>query len=129
MYEILIVIHAFITLALIIVILMQRSSSDGTGGLSGSSSGGGLVSSRTAANLLTRTTAILATAFIALSLGIGVLTTHNNKQAPNSILEKIESKSGELKAGEVKDGEAKTGEKPALTIPSEPVKTSVPRPE
>ncbi len=66
----LLVIHGLLTLALVGVILMQKSEG---GGLTGGGSAGGLVSARGAANLLTRTTAILATLFIASSLGLAML--------------------------------------------------------
>lgn len=72
----LLVLHGLLTLALVGVILMQKSEG---GGLTGSGSAGGLVSARGAANLLTRTTAILATLFILSSLGLAVLAANRSK--------------------------------------------------
>src|ERR1700748_747639 len=67
MTTVLLIIHLFITLALIGVVLIQRSEGGGLG--IGSSQGmGAFMSGRGTANLLTRTTAILATAFMVLSL-------------------------------------------------------------
>ncbi|MCS6891210.1 MAG: preprotein translocase subunit SecG [Rhodovarius sp.] len=72
MSTLLIVLHLFVTLALIGVILVQRSEGGGLG--IGSSQGiGAFMSGRGTANLLTRTTAILATAFFVLSLALAVI--------------------------------------------------------
>ncbi|MDG1287556.1 MAG: preprotein translocase subunit SecG [Rickettsiales bacterium] len=72
MYLVLLVIHVIVTLALIVIILIQRSESDGLGGLGGG--GGGVMTSRAQANLLTRTTAVLAAIFILNSLALSWLT-------------------------------------------------------
>lgn len=73
MQTILIVIQLLVVLALIIVILLQRSEGGGLG--MGGGQGGGLVSVRGTANLLTRTTAILAVAFFVTSISLAVLST------------------------------------------------------
>jgi preprotein translocase subunit SecG len=72
MTTVLLIIHLFITLALIGVVLIQRSEGGGLG--IGSSQGmGAFMSGRGTANLLTRTTAILATLFMALSLTLALM--------------------------------------------------------
>src|SRR5579875_2438494 len=72
MITVLLVIHLFVTLALIGVVLIQRSEGGGLG--IGSSQGmGSFMSGRGTANLLTRTTAILATIFMALSLVLALM--------------------------------------------------------
>lgn len=72
MANVLLIIHLFVTLALIGVVLIQRSEGGGLG--IGSSQGmGGLMTGRGTANLLTRTTAILATIFMVLSLALALL--------------------------------------------------------
>jgi preprotein translocase subunit SecG len=69
---VLLIIHLFVTLALIGVVLIQRSEGGGLG--IGTSQGmGSFMSGRGTANLLTRATAILATAFMALSLTLALL--------------------------------------------------------
>jgi preprotein translocase subunit SecG len=73
------VIHTLLAVALVAVILMQRSEG---GGLTGGSPGG-LVSARGAGDLLTRTTAILATLFLISSLGLALLAA--NRSAPRTI--------------------------------------------
>jgi preprotein translocase subunit SecG len=72
MTTVLLIIHLFVTLALIGVVLIQRSEGGGLG--IGSSQGmGAFMSGRGTANLLTRTTAVLATIFMLLSLSLALL--------------------------------------------------------
>jgi preprotein translocase subunit SecG len=72
MTTILLIVHLFVTLALIGVVLIQRSEGGGLG--IGSTQGmGSFMSGRGTANLLTRTTGILAAAFMALSLALALL--------------------------------------------------------
>ncbi len=72
MATVLLIIHLFVTLALIGVVLIQRSEGGGLG--IGTSQGmGSFMTGRGTANLLTRATAILATAFMALSLSLALL--------------------------------------------------------
>jgi len=79
MTQVVLVIHLLIALALVVVILLQRSEGGGLGmggGSSGAGAGGmgGFLSGRGQANLLTRTTAILAVCFVATSLILVHLT-------------------------------------------------------
>ncbi len=72
MTTVLLIVHLFVTLALIGVVLIQRSEGGGLG--IGSSQGmGSFMSGRGTANLLTRTTAILATVFMGLSLTLALM--------------------------------------------------------
>ena len=75
MQQILIVIHLIIVIALVGVFLLQRSDSGALGGLGGGGGGGlsGLMSGRSQANLLTRTTAILAALFFAFRPALALL--------------------------------------------------------
>ena len=70
--NILIVAYLLIVLALIAVILLQRSEGGGLG--MGTSSSNGLISVRGSANLLTRTTGILAALFFATAIGLTILS-------------------------------------------------------
>ncbi len=78
METIVLVIHLLIGLALVGVVLMQRSEG-GLGGLGGGGGGGasggmgGLLGNRQTANLLTRATAVLATAFMVTSISLAIL--------------------------------------------------------
>ncbi len=71
MANVLIVAYLLIVLALIAVILLQRSEGGGLG--MGGSGGGGLVSARGSANLLTRTTAILAALFMGTAIVLTIV--------------------------------------------------------
>lgn len=84
MEHILLVIHVILAAALIGMVLIQRSETDGFG--MGSGSGSNFMTGRATANLMTRTTAILATCFILTSLGLGILAAHGQE---SSITEEI----------------------------------------
>jgi len=72
MATVLLLLHLFVTLALIGVVLLQRSEGGGLG--IGSSQGmGAFMTGRGTANLLTRTTAILGALFFGLSLALALL--------------------------------------------------------
>src|ERR1700677_2194971 len=73
MFTVLLVIHVLVTLALIGVVLVQRSEGGGLG-IGGGQGMGSFMTGRGTANLLTRTTAILATVFLALSLVLALMT-------------------------------------------------------
>jgi preprotein translocase subunit SecG len=72
MIKVLLVLHVFVTIALIGVVLIQRSEGGGLG-LGAGQGMGSFMTGRGTANLLTRTTAILGTAFFVLSLGLALL--------------------------------------------------------
>jgi preprotein translocase subunit SecG len=72
MFTFFLVLQAIIAAALVTVILMQRSEGGGLG-VGGSPSG--LMSARSAADFLTRLTAILATLFVGLSIVLAVMAS------------------------------------------------------
>ena len=82
MVTVLLVIHLMVVLALVAVVLLQRSE----GGALGIGGGGGFFSSRGTANLLTRTTGILAAVFFATSLVLGILASMSG--GPGSLLDR-----------------------------------------
>jgi preprotein translocase subunit SecG len=85
MITVLLVIHILIAIALIVVVLLQRSEGGGLG--IGSSGGmGGFMTARGTANLLTRTTAILAACFMGMSIVLTILASRPSAQ-PRSILD------------------------------------------
>lgn len=79
MITFLLVIHGLITLALVAVILLQRSEGGALGIGGGGGGAGGLMTARGAANLLTRSTTILAILFIGMSILLAVLAAGTNK--------------------------------------------------
>lgn len=82
MVSIILVIHLLVILAMIVVVLLQRSEG---GGLGIGGGGGGLVSVRGSANLLTRTTAVLAVGFFVTSLTLAILA--GNRTESRSIMD------------------------------------------
>ncbi|HZY68647.1 MAG TPA: preprotein translocase subunit SecG [Devosia sp.] len=70
MENVLLVAYLLIVLALIAVILLQRSEG---GGLGMGGNAGGLMTVRGSANLLTRTTSILAALFFASAIGLTIM--------------------------------------------------------
>ena len=76
MANVLIVAYLLIVVALIGVILLQRSEG---GGLGMGSSSNGLMTVRGSANLLTRTTAVLAALFFATAIGLTILSEIDNR--------------------------------------------------
>ncbi len=85
---ILLIVHLFLAIALVGVILMQKSEGGALSGLGGGSGGmGGFMTARGAANLLTRTTAILAGLFICTSLALAIIASNKRAAAPRSIVD------------------------------------------
>jgi preprotein translocase subunit SecG len=74
-YIFLTVVQAIIGLMMVGVILMQKSEG---GGLGVGGSPGGLMSARGAADFLTRTTAVLATIFVILSIALAAIAASTN---------------------------------------------------
>jgi len=91
MIEIVLIFQLFIAIAMVISVLLQRSEGGalGMGGGGGGGAGGGLMTGREAANLLTRSTAVLAACFFATSLTLTVLAGHSGER--KSILEQSET--------------------------------------
>lgn len=82
MQTVIIVIHLMVVLAMIGVVLLQKSEGGGLG-MGGGGGGGGFLSSRGTANVLTRTTAILAAVFFSTSLILSIMAGIERK--PTSI--------------------------------------------
>jgi len=84
-YTVLLVVHSILVLFLIMMVLVQRTDSDGMGGLGG---GGGnqFMTGRSAANLMTRTTAILAAGFMITSLTLAVVAS---RMSDSSIMDAV----------------------------------------
>lgn len=76
MGSVLLVLQLIVAIFLVAVILMQRSNGGALSGLGGDSSIGGLISARGKGNILTRITAVLATLFFGLSLGLSIYYSH-----------------------------------------------------
>ena len=83
MQTVVILVHLMIVLAMVGLVLIQKSEGGGLG--MGGGGGGGFLSSRSSANVLTRSTAILAALFFATSLFLSWHASLDRK--PRSILD------------------------------------------
>ena len=80
MQTVIIVVHLMIVATLIATVLLQKSE----GGGLGMGGGAGFMSSRGTANLLTRTTAVLAVGFFLTSLALSWIASYDRR--PNSVI-------------------------------------------
>jgi preprotein translocase subunit SecG len=81
MQAVVVVVHLMVVATMVGVVLLQKSE----GGGLGIGSTGGFLSSRGTANVLTRTTAILAATFFATSLVLSILAGLDRK--PHSVIQ------------------------------------------
>ena len=86
MTTIILTIHIIIAAALVVTVLLQRSEGGGLG-IGGGGQGGGFMTARGTANLLTRLTAMLATAFFATSIILAILA--GNTGNSSSIVDEV----------------------------------------
>ncbi len=86
MTTVILVIHLILAIALVGIVLLQRSEGGALGMGGGGGGMGGFMTGRGAADLLTRTTAVIAACFMATSLTLAILST-SERQA-GSILDK-----------------------------------------
>ncbi len=87
MINTLLFVHLIIAILLVIVILLQKTSTDGLSGIGGGGNNMGLMSGRSAANFLTRTTVTLAVIFFCNALVLANLSS----QSRSSLTSKMES--------------------------------------
>lgn len=128
MIQILLIVHLLIAIAMIAVVLLQRSEGGGLGIGGGGGGGGGMagfMTGRGTANVLTRTTAILAACFMTSSIALAILTGGERAGVPASILDQAPPPAagdgqtpGNLAPGAGGTGGAGTG---GSTTPSVPV--------
>jgi preprotein translocase subunit SecG len=90
MTSVVLVVHLLIAVALIGVVLLQRSEGGALG--IGSGGAGSLFTSRGAANVLTRTTAILAVAFFITSISLTLIA--RREHAPASVFDEVKPSTG-----------------------------------
>ncbi len=109
MTTVVLVIHLILAIALVSIVLLQRSEGGALGMGGGGGGMGGFMTGRGAADLLTRTTAIIAAGFMATSLTLAILST------------------GERQAGSILDKPAPASQMaPADQKPAKPSEPSVP---
>ena len=87
MENIVLTLNIILAILLVIVVLLQKSEG---GALGIGASQESFISSRSAGNFLTKTTAIIATLFIITSVSLTIIS--NEGRSSSSVLEKIEEK-------------------------------------
>ena len=140
MDNVLLVAYLLIVIAMIAVILLQRSEGGGLGIGGGNS---GFMTARGSANVLTRTTGILAALFFLLAIGLTVIKsvepgsnaildsaaqtteTTTDQPAPENVLDALnqlqEQTSGEVPAGSsTTTTTAPAADTPSLAVPETP---------
>ena len=133
MATVLIVAYLLIVIALIAVILLQRSEG-GALGIGGGSNQ--FMTARGSANLLTRTTAILATLFFAMAIGLTILaeldrgsqsildraqqTTDGNTSQPTSVLDALNQLQGDTTGTPAASAAPPATDTPNLAVPAAP---------
>jgi preprotein translocase subunit SecG len=87
--EVVLVIHLFLAIAIIGLVLLQRSEGGGLG--IGGGGMGNLASAKSAANILTRATAICAAGFFCTSLALAVMAGGRSTATAPGILEGLDA--------------------------------------
>lgn len=136
LFTIFMVFYVLIAAAMTVLILMQRGDGANAGASFGGGSSGTVFGARGSASFLTRTTAVLAGLFFALSLGMGVYLSHHGvKPVPSQALGVMAGMGGSAPAGGGTAAPAaatpvapSTSAKPAANpeVPSAPAGTGVP---
>jgi preprotein translocase subunit SecG len=119
MHAVILVIHIILAISLIAVVLLQRSEG-GALGIGGGGGMGGFMTGRGAANLLTRTTAVLAACFMVTSLALAIIATRQSSLS-HSILDQPASSSTPA------PGTAPTTPTQAPAQPAAPAAPAVPK--
>ena len=99
MFNTLLFIHLIIAILLIVVILLQRTSTDGLSGIGGGGNNMGLVSGRSAANFMTRTTIVLAVVFFANAIVLANFSTKSSSAITKKMENEISAEASAKSAG------------------------------
>lgn len=122
MYQILLVSFLVVAVALVGLILVQHGKGADMGASFGAGASNTVFGSTGSGNFLTRSTAILATLFFSLALGLGYLTSHNTKPKGDDIGTAIEQKEQSTKVPDTKETSTPASPASEMTIPDVEVK-------
>lgn len=87
-HTLILVAHLVVAVALIALVLLQQGKGADAGAAFGSGASATMFGSRGSASFLSRTTAILATAFFVTSLSLGYFATQTS--VPKSVVERVQ---------------------------------------
>lgn len=116
MQTVLLVIHLFACIALVIAVMLQRSEGGALG--MGGGGTGGLISGRGAANVLVRTTMILAAVFFTTSIVMTRINAENSRQ-PSALERQLQQQTTDP-LGTSRDPLAPSTSAPASPAPATP---------
>jgi preprotein translocase subunit SecG len=134
--NIIIIVHVLVALAIIGLVLLQHGKGADMGSGFGGGSAGSLFGASGSANFLSRATAVLATVFFLLSLGLAYLATNRPKesggimdrpvqQAPQKGVESkkdVPAAEAQKSAPGAEAQKSAPGTEPQKTAPAEPAK-------
>ena len=89
MYQVIIIVHVLLGLGVVSLVLLQQGKGADAGAAFGSGSSGSVFGAQGASSFLSRTTAILAALFFSTSLGLAVLSGHQD--GPVDLMEAVET--------------------------------------
>jgi preprotein translocase subunit SecG len=124
MHSILLAVQVLIAIALVVLILVQHGKGADAGAAFGSGSSGTVFGAQGSANFLSRTTAVLAAVFFAISLTLAYLVHTNTHQGGHSVVNQMQTHQHQHPAapgqslGENKLQQPKSGAKSQPNAPS-----------
>ena len=101
MYSFLIVLFVIACVAMILVILLQAGKGQGLAGAFGGATSGAVFGGRGAATFLSRSTTILAVAYMVLCLLIGMLYKSENETTRQSLIQQKAAEESTLPASDI----------------------------
>ncbi|HET7671296.1 MAG TPA: preprotein translocase subunit SecG [Burkholderiales bacterium] len=120
--SVLIVVHVVVALAIIGLVLLQHGKGADMGSGFGGGSSGSLFGATGSANFLSRTTAVLAAIFFALSLALAYLATNRPVEQGGGVLD-----AAKRDAARQQDKAAPPPEKKDAAVPQPPAEKQVPQ--
>ncbi len=129
MFQVIIVIHVLLGLGVIGLVLMQQGKGADAGAAFGSGASGTVFGAQGAASFLSRTTAVLAFLFFSTSLGLAVLSGHQEEtqdlmdvpviEQPQTDLPAIVDSDAPLQVPSIADQEARQ-DRPSIAVKPAP---------
>ena len=122
---ILLVLHVVLALGIITLVLLQKGAGANAGAVLGGGGAGSVFGASGSSNFLSKTTALLATAFFINSMVLAYMAS--NREGPATVVDQIEQVQ-QVEPGEPVMQELEQNEVPVPMPFSEPVESDVPPP-
>lgn len=107
MYTAMVVLQVIVSIALVALVLLQHGKGADAGAAFGAGASGTVFGSRGAANFLSRATAVCATLFMVISLGLAYLV-HDGAAGSSSVVDRLDGAPTEVEAAQPAIPEAGT---------------------